>query len=454
MLRRPGPNEIPGSRDIVLYESVPNSLPKVGGIITSVIQTPLSHVNLRAIQDGIPNAFIRNSAQTDSIENLIGQYIYYKVEQSGYTIRAALADEVNAWFESIRPDEEQIPPLNLSHTRIASPDEITFDMSDGYGAKCVNVATMRTFGFPEGTIPEGFGIPFHHYVEFMEHNGLFEAADSIMIRSDFKGDINVRNWMLAIFRGMIRQAEMPEWMMDELAAMHAAFPVGTSVRCRSSTNNEDLPGFSGAGLYDSKTQHPHEGHISKSVKQIYASMWNLRAFEEREFHRVNHFKAAMGVLCHPNYSDEKVNGVGVSTDPLYQTDQTFYLNSQMGEDLVTNPNNASIAEEVLIELATAGEANYTVIQRSNLIPADSMLMGDVLLRQIRDYLSVIHSEFAKLYNAEHNPTFAMDIEYKITNENHMNIKQARPWVSFKAQDRPLPPIEDGADLPDLSQSRI
>ena len=28
----------------------------------------------------------------------------------------------------------------------------------------------------------------------------------------------------------------------------SAFPVGTAVRCRSSTNNEDLPGFSGAGL--------------------------------------------------------------------------------------------------------------------------------------------------------------------------------------------------------------
>ncbi|MCB0631965.1 MAG: hypothetical protein KDD15_19600, partial [Lewinella sp.] len=40
--------EIPGARDIVLYETLPNSLPRVGGIMTSVLQTPLSHVNLRA----------------------------------------------------------------------------------------------------------------------------------------------------------------------------------------------------------------------------------------------------------------------------------------------------------------------------------------------------------------------------------------------------------------------
>ena len=44
-------DETPGSRDVVLYDVLPNSLPRVGGIITSVVQTPLSHVNLRAIQD-------------------------------------------------------------------------------------------------------------------------------------------------------------------------------------------------------------------------------------------------------------------------------------------------------------------------------------------------------------------------------------------------------------------
>ena len=49
---------------------------------------------------------------------------------------------------------------------------------------------------------------------------------------------------------------MPQWMLDDLQAMHDAFPEGTAVRVRSSTNNEDLPGFSGAGLYTSKTQYP------------------------------------------------------------------------------------------------------------------------------------------------------------------------------------------------------
>ena len=42
-------------------------------------------------------------------------------------------------------------------------DDIEFDMSTDFGAKCSNVATMRSFGLPEGTIPDGFGIPFYFY---------------------------------------------------------------------------------------------------------------------------------------------------------------------------------------------------------------------------------------------------------------------------------------------------
>ena len=77
------------------------------------------------------------------------------------------------------------------------------------------------------------------------------------------------------------------------AAGHArhAIPEGQSLRYRSSTNNEDLPGFSGAGLYDSKTQDPEETEedgIDKSIKGVWASLWNFRAFTEREFHRIDH----------------------------------------------------------------------------------------------------------------------------------------------------------------------
>ena len=175
-------NETPGSRDIVLYDALPNSLPRVGGIITSVIQTPLSHVNLRAIQDNVPNAYIANPLANDAIASLLGGYIYYKVENDRYEIREATLNEVNAWYEELRPTEPQTPIRDLSITEILPLDNIGFEMSMAFGAKCSNLATMRSFDLPVGTIPDGFGIPFYYYDEFMQFNNFYEEAQ-VMINN-------------------------------------------------------------------------------------------------------------------------------------------------------------------------------------------------------------------------------------------------------------------------------
>jgi len=425
-------NETPGSRDIVLYDALPNSLPRVGGIITSVMQTPLSHVNLRAIQDNVPNAYIADPLSNNAISSLLGNYIYYKVESEQFEIREATLAEVNEWYEDLRPTEPQIPIRDLSITDIVPLDDIEFEMSTAFGAKCSNVSTMRDFGFPEGTIPDGFGIPFYYYDEFMQFNNFYQEAQVILENPVFHNDINFRVERLKLFREDIKAAPMPQWMLDDLQAMHDDFPEGTAVRVRSSTNNEDLPGFSGAGLYTSKTQYPDEGHISKSIKQVYASMWNFRAYEERDFYRVDHFMAAMGVLCHLSFQNEQSNGVGISIDPIYDTEDTFYLNTQVGESLITNPEANSVPEEILLYEDPNQGGGYLVLRLSNLVNPGELVMDQVYLDQMREYLSIIHDEFAILYDVVGAEGFAMDIEYKVTEEGQLIIKQARPWVSFWA----------------------
>ena len=94
------PDGRPHPRDIVLYEALPNELPRVAGIISTVPQTPLSHVNLRAIQDGIPNAYIRDIRDDPAIAPLIGNFVRYEVTEDGYSIRAATKAEVDAHYEA------------------------------------------------------------------------------------------------------------------------------------------------------------------------------------------------------------------------------------------------------------------------------------------------------------------------------------------------------------------
>jgi hypothetical protein len=418
-------DERPNPRDIVLYEALPNEMPRVGGIITTVPQTPLSHVNLRAIQDGVPNAYIKEALQDPIIASLVGKHVYYRVGDSAFEIRESSLAEVEAHYAKLRPTEPQVPVRDLSQKGILPLDEIGFADWTQFGVKAANVATLRTFGFPEATVQDGFAVPFYFYDEFMKHNDLYRQVQMLLDDPDFQRDYDVQEAKLAELRDTIKAAEMPQWMLDELSALQASFPVDASIRCRSSTNNEDLPGFSGAGFYDSYTHHPDEGHLSKSIKQVYASLWNFRAFDERQFYRVVHDQTAMGVLVHLNFDGELANGVGVSTDPIYQTEETYYLNSQVGENLVTNPDAFSIPEEIL--LGAKPGSGYNIVRRSNQLPGSEQILSTAKLEEMRGFLGVIDQRFRTLYGVPAGQEFAMEIEYKITAEGVLAIKQARPW---------------------------
>ena len=447
LLRSLEPDERPHSRDVVIYETLPNEMPRVAGIITTVRQTPLSHVNLRALQDNIPNAFIADALDDDSVSALIDNYVHYSVTETGYTIRSATQGEVAAHYAASRPVETQTPERDLSVTEITPLSQIGFDDWDSFGVKAANVAVLGTLGFPSGTVPDGFAVPFYFYDEFMKHNDLYDDIEDMLADLDFQTDYDTMESELKKLRKKIKKAETPDWIETALTTMHATYPEGQSLRYRSSTNNEDLPGFNGAGLYDSKTQHPEETEedgISKSLKQVYASLWNFRAFIERDFHRIDHQATAMGVLVHPNYSDELVNGVAVSFDPAYFEERSYYVNSQVGEDLVTNPEANSVPEEVLLR----PNSRFRVVRLSNQVPLGQLLMTEDQLSQLRRYLETVHERFTELYGAEDAEQFAIEIEFKITSDNVLAIKQARPWVfaPFIANFVSLPSAHHGANF--------
>ena len=85
------------------------------------------------------------------------------------------------------------------------------------------------------------------------------------------------------------------------------------------------------------------------------------------------------------------------------------------------------------EMLLHPDGTYTVTARSNQVPAGQLLMSDAQLGQLRRHLEAIHDEFEELYGIGSGQEFAMEIEFKITSENILSIKQARPWVFSSGQ---------------------
>ena len=86
----------------------------------------------------------------------------------------------------------------------------------------------------------------------------------------------------------------------------------------------------------------------------------------------------------------------LNMDPGYETENTFYLNTQLGESLITNPDPNSLPYILYEDPEEA--AGYLVLQLSNLVDQGQLVMDQSYLDQMRDYLSVIHDEFAVLYD--------------------------------------------------------
>lgn len=459
----------PGEDIIAIYTFIPNKLGHVGGIITEEPQTPLSHINLKARQNDTPNAYIKEVHNKPEYIALIDNWVHYTVSNEGVTLEAATEAEALAWLADQIPTEVTIPESNLSHTEPVALTELQYADWVRVGVKAANVAELGKI-LPAGIAPKGYALPFALYHQFMQlprcaedltalcsdndSLSLFQHVERLLNDKAFQQNQQIREQALAELRDTIEKAVAPQALIDKIETVRlfwesAGEPFSQKLRVRSSTNNEDLPGFNGAGLYDSYTHKPSEGKLINSIKQVWASLWTDRAFEERRIHRIDHLQTYMGVLIHPNYGDEQVNGVAITKNIYNPGWEGFYINAQYGEISISNPapievDNSLITpipDEFLMTRFPASISSYAwetqFIRHSNIktVYGKPVITENVLTATemvfLRDNLRLIHSHFKTLYQGDDD--FAIDVEFKITetfdeSRGKLAIKQARPWV--------------------------
>ena len=107
------------------------------------------------------------------------------------------------------------------------------------------------------------------------------------------------------------------------------------------------------------------------------------------------------------------------------------MNVQVGEDLVTNPQAFSIPDEFLVaDLAGAERYEIQYIRHSNLVAGGVRILTKQQIFELADMMArdSVALPHVSTTSVRRTADFAMDIEFKITADGRLNIKQARPWV--------------------------
>src|SRR5919112_5357557 len=123
-----------------------------------------------------------------------------------------------------------------------------------------------------------------------------------------------------VLRQKIESAEFDPELRQKILQKVAGEYAGKGLFVRSSSNSEDLPNFSGAGLYTTVPNVRGDEQLIDAIRKVWASLWNFAAYEARERAGVDHSKIFMAVLLQEGINSES-SGVMITTDPYNRGDE-------------------------------------------------------------------------------------------------------------------------------------
>jgi phosphoenolpyruvate synthase/pyruvate phosphate dikinase len=278
----------------------------------------------------------------------------------------------------------------------------------------------------------GFAIPFSAYLGHLESAGLNVEIDAMLADSEFANDAGVRAQRLAHLRQAIAGHPVEPELLAALCAKLRELATHRKFIFRSSTNAEDLDGFNGAGLYESieVPADPSPEQVADVLREVWASVWLQRAFEERDWYRIEHCAVAMGVLVQPFVEGAVATGVAITGNPFKQGLDALFINTQLSGSTVTGALGNQLPEQFLV-------ATWTGIFEPELISRSSLANGAPILRdaELTDLTTqLLHIHRTMLPENAGNAN-AMDVEFALTRERRFVILQARPYTIVYSLDR-------------------
>ncbi len=334
-----------GFNEILVLNEVPITLPPVAGVIVTKPSTPLSHINLLLKGWGVPNAYIKNAQEL--LKEYDGWWVNFETFRDRYTVKRA---DINQLAEYQKRLKERIavmtPRSNLLVKRIAGLREQRAKDAIVYGGKSANLGEMMQARMPGIVIPDGITIPFFYYDQFLKENNLDARIFEMLNDQKFVHDPAYRREHLKEMRALIQQGQIDKQLRAAVASrVESRFP-GKGLFARSSSNSEDLPNFSGAGIHSSVPNVRGADQLMEAIKTVWASLWNFEAYEARERANMDHSKVYMAVLIQEGINADSA-GVMITTDPYDRDNKdAIYISAKRGLGIKV-VEGKKIAEQII-----------------------------------------------------------------------------------------------------------
>jgi hypothetical protein len=497
----PGEELLFDRREIVILGELPNDITPVKGILTTRVTTPLSHVNLRATAWGIPSAMWKGALAHARARGLEGKVVVLEARAAmdAPVLRAATPAEIAAWEQAEEERPRVSPPADLTVTDIRALEDLRavrgYDAQnrpygDGriYGAKAANLAEVlsltREVPLPAAralmvgdmrllfsqlgadpalphrlstvtsrerarvmtrgrlNVPPAFAIPFAAYRAFLDDPANAEIkrrSEALLTDPEFQSSPRYRKAYLAELRALIRAGRFPPAHEAALRARLESPPYARrGVFVRSSTNSEDLPDFNGAGLYDTVPNVLGADRALDAVKAVWASIWNFKAYEEREHYGIRHQHVYPGVLVQVGV-DADGAGVLITRNPFESQDRNrIYLNARRGLGIGV-VDGQHVPEQLLMDtysltisrLSQASGGTIIVFDPDGGVhevpaPGNGPIVDEKAARQLAYVSRIIEAHFSALYKKDQ----PQDIEW-LVDDGVAQVVQSRPYIGGK-----------------------
>ncbi|MBN1621191.1 MAG: hypothetical protein JW871_01205 [Endomicrobiales bacterium] len=303
--------------EIVAIEYYPTADPTYArpmGIITCDEPAGLSHAQGRARAWGIPH-IVLNSQNLADLEKFKDKWVYIKVEKDNVELRLATDQEISD-YESYKPKK---PKPELAEVDLTTPKNV-LEWSETRNpreasSKFANLHKLSTglsvynaeYSGDENASRVNWGpvLPYATFKRVLDANPGVETEIVNIVKTINNNDINDIITRLSRVRELILGMNIPDSIWDKPEVeVHGRIFGRHSIKnaiedltfrdngvfVRVGTNGEDLDEYPGLGMGQYGTfSNVMDEDVKMAVKHVWASIWSVGAYLERQKMGLDHF---------------------------------------------------------------------------------------------------------------------------------------------------------------------